>query len=55
MHDKEVEEIRTRRKLLVEQEFHNSSKVLGDKLREFEKKLQSKVVDIHKKSIASKT
>jgi hypothetical protein len=55
MHDNAVEEIRNRRKLLIEKEFNNSPKVLGEKLREFEKKYPGKIVDMHNRDLAGKT
>jgi hypothetical protein len=50
MNDKAVEEIRARRKALIEKEFNNSIKTLGEKLREWERAHPGKVVDMHNRN-----
>lgn len=48
MEDKAVEEIRSRRKKLLNDEFHGSVKELSDALKDLESTQSHKVVDLHR-------
>ncbi|MBN2286740.1 MAG: hypothetical protein JXI43_09855 [Tissierellales bacterium] len=48
MEDKAVEEIRSRRKKLLNEEFHGSIKELAIALKELESTQSHKIVDLHR-------